>query len=78
MYQNETITCSNNCTFIDIDEDDYINCECDFDTDEVFEDEDKVSENEVFSNSTAYHLFKYPDWNIDIVGCYQQFADDVI
>jgi hypothetical protein len=74
MFQNETITCSNNCTFMYFDENNYKNCECPLD-----ENEDNENENEeIFSNSTALYLFKFPHWNIDIVYCYYTIVEEVI
>jgi hypothetical protein len=77
LFQNETIICSNNCTFKDFDENNYKNCECPLDKNDN-QNKTEANNNEIFSNSTAFYFFKFPHWNIDIVFCYFTIMEEVI
>jgi len=67
LYQNSTISCSEGCNYLGLDENKYVQCDC-----------PKTSENEVSNTADNQSLFSLPPMNYDIVICYKEALTDVI
>jgi len=67
MFQNETIGCSDSCTYQGLDENGYVKCDC------------NTSGKEEMSNTGSDFAFDpIPKMNYDIVMCYNETYNDVI
>jgi len=67
LYKNETISCSDGCTYKGLDENMYVICEC------------ELKEGSAISNdSTGFTpLFSFPNFNYDILLCFKEVREDV-
>jgi len=66
LYQNSTITCSDGCNYLGLDENKYVKCDC-----------QKTGENEVSNTADDQSLFSLPPMNYDIILCLKEALMDV-
>jgi len=68
LYQNESINCSPECSYEGLDNNSYVNCNCQI-----------SSGGEISNNSTGFDpLFSFPQFNYDITLCYYETYTDVM